>query len=233
MKAEIRLRADSPCCELKAAFGRGEDYSSLASFATADTEKLLPIENLGVTMELYILEVLHELRMLHQKMAPSDYIAVTAGFVSVLSFGVTVYQGYLARQHNRLSVRPHLDCMFYTIFPEPSSIVLENHGIGTAIIECITFSVKGASYKLTRSGLSGFLSSLPPEIVPECQYYFMGGQTCLRAGSSLKLLSIGNHEKSTTRQGQCVDLFSKIEITIEYRSMYGQRFLYEKKPLVS
>jgi len=39
-----------------------------------------------------------------QEMTPSETIAASAAVIALFSFGLTIWQAYIARKHNRLSV---------------------------------------------------------------------------------------------------------------------------------
>ena len=64
------------------------------------------------------------------------FFGENAGEVIALSaLGFAIWQGYIARRHNKLSVRPHLTFTSMLLDKEPHLTVnIKNNGLGTAII---------------------------------------------------------------------------------------------------
>ena len=54
---------------------------------------------------------------------------------------VTIWQGFLMRRHNRLSVRPMLRIDRYTVLGEKVGISIRNTGVGPAIIKSIEYVI--------------------------------------------------------------------------------------------
>ena len=76
----------------------------------------------------------------------SEIMAICAVIIALSALFVAVLQGYLARKHNRLSVKPHLEVIRNSFPSEPVSIVLKNHGTGPAIIKKIRVYVDKEAY---------------------------------------------------------------------------------------
>src|SRR3989344_2263262 len=67
--------------------------------------------------------------------------AIASAIIALCALGLSIWQGYLSRGHNRISVRPHLTMWTHKYHGDglyAADIV--NNGIGPAIIKC--FSVK-------------------------------------------------------------------------------------------
>lgn len=77
-------------------------------------------------------------------------LAIIVGFVSfvvaIVSCFATIYQGYLMREHNRLSVSPRLKLIPYLSYKNQNGIYLTNSGLGPAIITKITVRTDGKIY---------------------------------------------------------------------------------------
>lgn len=73
-----------------------------------------------------------------------DVVAYGAAVVALAALGVSIWQGMLTREHNRLSVLPvlfaHSD---FTLGTEDSGLFLANRGGGPAILKASTISVNG------------------------------------------------------------------------------------------
>ncbi|OUR82696.1 hypothetical protein A9Q75_05245 [Colwellia psychrerythraea] len=84
-------------------------------------------------------------------MDASDYIALASMLVAIVALVATLYQSHLSKEHNKLSVVPHLIVHRYTV-DESCKFTLENNGLGPAIIK---------EFKLVASGkeISGFIET--------------------------------------------------------------------------
>lgn len=70
-------------------------------------------------------------------------LAVLAVIVASLAMFVALWQGYLTREHNRLSLRPHLDLTWYFTGSSKSiGMSLSNDGAGPAAIKWIQLYIK-------------------------------------------------------------------------------------------
>ena len=69
--------------------------------------------------------------------------------VALLALGLTLWQGWLTRTHNRRSVRPHLDWRTHTARSDSGvsfRFLIRNTGIGPAIVRRRCFYLDGAPY---------------------------------------------------------------------------------------
>ena len=77
-------------------------------------------------------------------MNTSDYIALAASIIAMSALGVSIWQGYLARRHNILSVKPILQ--FTRNHLGKWVISLTNDGLGPALITRFTIEFYGQNY---------------------------------------------------------------------------------------
>lgn len=73
---------------------------------------------------------------------PETFIAVAALIVSLTAVIVGIYEAELQRAHDRAEVWPHLEVGTYTS-PKGVSIVLQNSGIGPAVVKAVVVTVDG------------------------------------------------------------------------------------------
>jgi hypothetical protein len=79
-------------------------------------------------------------------MTTETRIALTSAFVSVLALGLTMYEAWATRRHNRLSVKPALS--FDLVLDEEQCalvIRLRNNGLGPAVVRRYEMLVDGRS----------------------------------------------------------------------------------------
>ncbi|MEP0174781.1 MAG: hypothetical protein ABJD02_12425 [Paraglaciecola sp.] len=71
----------------------------------------------------------------------SDYIAICSVVIALSAMGVAIWQGYLARIHNQLSVQPKLQVN--TDIRNGLLYTLENQGLGPAIVKSFFIHIDG------------------------------------------------------------------------------------------
>jgi len=77
---------------------------------------------------------------------------ISSAVIALCALGLSIWQGCLARTHNRLSVRPHLTTWTHSDADKGFYVVeLINNGIGPAIIEEFTVKVDGGLVSGDRS----------------------------------------------------------------------------------
>jgi hypothetical protein len=79
----------------------------------------------------------------------SDYIAIASALVALLALGATVWQGFVTRQHNRLSVRPLLVwhvARGTSVAGAELVFIVKNRGIGPALITDRYFTVNNQRF---------------------------------------------------------------------------------------
>ena len=150
----------------------------------------------------------------------SDYISIASAAIALLAFGVAIWQGWIARAHNILSVTPLLhiniddtDGLKYSI---------ENHGLGPAIIKSFVIRVGNNVYENP-------VRNPYPEVIKsinlcgmEYEYFLPTNDSALLPDNPKILLSL----KFT---GINSDVYSysqveeKIEFEFQYQSIYKNK----------
>ncbi|MGD8779550.1 MAG: hypothetical protein PVH88_11390 [Ignavibacteria bacterium] len=150
-------------------------------------------------------------------------ISISAVFISLCAFGVAIWQGFITRTHNKLSVRPLLN--FSTRFTEDEFVLkLENQGIGPAIIS--TFDIKFSSSKIGNN---------PHEIAVKlceeldiihlgCSINFPSKNHVLSAGDEYEIFKTSGFNNDNNVKERIYNDMLLLEIKIEYMSMYNEKF---------
>jgi hypothetical protein len=73
---------------------------------------------------------------------PESFIAIAALIVSISAVAVGLYEASLQRHHDRAEVWPHVEIQIFTK-PTGANILVENTGIGPAIIQSAMATVDG------------------------------------------------------------------------------------------
>lgn len=154
-------------------------------------------------------------------MNTETYISITATAISLSAFGVAVWQGYLTRKHNRLSVKPMLH--FNTgIVGDDYVIELRNTGVGPAILkDCkITFNgnkigdnphhiIKNLFNKLGIEHLSGGA-------------YIPGENESMAPGDKHNIFKIYNLKYNEETKDRIINDILWLQIAIKYESIYSE-----------
>lgn len=161
-------------------------------------------------------------------------VEVTVESVLAMSaLGLTIYQAWLSRQHNRLSVKPHLVWDTQRNWTDAGLTLhlhIKNNGIGPAIIKDIQFFVdkrrfglrqidpveqvadqllKGTrNYQVQAQSLPGIGSSMPSQATIEIARIFLPGMKKQNEQAFIELLSRG-------------------DIKVKYECLYGRSFTME------
>lgn len=150
-------------------------------------------------------------------------IALASVVIALSALGVAIWQGYLMRKHNRLSLRPHLTFRQTLSEVNPQfALELPNNGIGPAIIKDFQvlldgeredqFEAQGWMALLDLIGLKG------RAIGASC-----GHDEFLAAGQSLQLIKYESLPAPIGIQ-ELRKALRRIEVHIEYHSVYGDRY---------
>lgn len=159
---------------------------------------------------------------------------VAALVVSLCALGLTVYQAYLSREHNRISVRPSLST-FYDIDPAPDnpritlvSIKLKNSGLGPAVIKSFEILVEGEAvtvkspdemHRLVLKHLTGHIVEDRCRFVVLVKHYVMAQD----ASEEIALIAIRD---ITLEQSE---VLKKLALRVSFESAYGEPFTYDTR----
>jgi hypothetical protein len=150
----------------------------------------------------------------------SDYISIASAAIALFAFGVTIWQGWIARAHNILSVTPLLHMSIDDTDGLKYSI--ENHGLGPAIIKSFVIRVGNNVYEnpvrdpyleviktinLCSMEYEYFLPTKDSALLPENPKILL----------SLKFTGINSDMYSYSQAEE------KIEFVVQYQSIYRKK----------
>ncbi len=109
-------------------------------------------------------------------------LGISAMIISILTLAIFIYQTDIMRVQSKLSVKPRLD--FTTVEGNNDSIiilqeVIQNKGLGPAIIDSIYFNYQGKYYPLN---IEKLLKEQAPKTL---EYGYLSQQATLSKGSTL------------------------------------------------
>jgi hypothetical protein len=157
-----------------------------------------------------------------------------AELIALSALILAIWQGYVARLHNKLTVQPHLILETLIQWDEPQlSIFLENVGIGPAIIENYYVYIDGVSQDTSKKSL---LQEVAQKLnIPNRKYG--GGKLympdeAVTSGSKELIFKVvtkeGRDEAFTNIIAQ--EEIERLQIIIKYKSLYGKTFKVKLHP---
>ena len=154
----------------------------------------------------------------------SDIIAVCAGVVALLAMFATFWQATLARSHNRLSVKPHIDWSSDHQYGKPLTLVLTNHGLGPAIVELLEYQINGITCAITHSKLPPIMADLLSQLPIPCTWTTLTPGTPISPNQSVNLFVLDPDPKLLGEHEAADKFVQSINFSLKYRSIYGELF---------
>jgi hypothetical protein len=149
-------------------------------------------------------------------------LSVSAIVIALASVGVSVWEGYETRLHNRLSVRPKIE-IIGDVEQTCFGLAILNNGLGPAVIRDNNILLDGKPFD--RRGLGGLdvlLDSLglPGRLAAKG---VLDAGTTVPSGDRENLFFL--NRQATDDLAAIIDKIEKrVRIEIHYTSMYGERF---------
>lgn len=156
-------------------------------------------------------------------MTSESIVAWASIAIALSALGVAIWQGYLMRKHNRLSLRPHLTFKQMLSEANPQfSLELQNNGLGPAIIK--RFQVLLDKEQKEHFEALGWLALLDLiGLKGRAVGAFCDSEEFLAAGQSLQLIKYESlPSPMSTRELQ--QALKRIDVHIEYQSVYGDKY---------
>lgn len=182
----------------------------------------------------------HRINQLHRhleypilKFSNSDVIAFAAAVIALCSLGATIWQGWIARSHNRRSVRPIFGWLRKTTTGQSGTILCfsaRNVGIGPGIVKAQSFTVAGRKFDPIEGGdyvrdvVAEALGPSIPYVLRE--HGLLGVDSAIPPGGHWIIAEI----EFVGMNKQQVDELEKqinVEFTLHYECIYGGRHILQ------
>lgn len=153
--------------------------------------------------------------------------------IAMCALGLTVWQTRVTREHNRLSVKPHLNTE-RVITHNPTTLIvnLANNGLGPAIIDKFGFCLRDGS-PLPYLGDSSLLHTMAlffteyPEDELDIVTFHMRENYAIAAGEKKELLKIVFKCESPPLEDLIDKQLKKVRLVVKYKSIYKETFEYD------
>lgn len=160
------------------------------------------------------------------QLSNSDWIAISSAVVAICALVTSIWQGYLSRRHNVLSVRPHLEVVVTSSIHGTNHLALKNGGLGPAVLDSVQFvHRKGSINILSGASYMEFLRLLALDLGEvEVRWYVPDQHSIVSQGESIQLLAVSCNENTNALSLKAAfdTAFSETTVAVEYRCMYGK-----------
>lgn len=156
-------------------------------------------------------------------------ISISAIFIALCALGVSIWEGYETRKNNRLSMTPKLEFFISWIVGDNlTGISIQNNGLGPAIINTCEIHFEDKVYSVTEfaelvGGIIAKDEQAPKNIrINGCDLSHNSTFIATEKVPFIWLNEDSSKYKENIRYLQ--KLISKINIKIEYKSIYNQKY---------
>lgn len=149
---------------------------------------------------------------------------ITAAFALFAS----IWQGWVARTHNKLSVTPHL-AISSTIYFENGIVefLMSNNGVGPAVVTFYGAMIDGirTPFRSAKDSAEAFSKlGVRDKTYAPAHVIFAEGEY-LKVGERGIILSFSHTAKNNEYREKVITCMSRFEFLIEYECVYGRKFV--------
>lgn len=157
------------------------------------------------------------------------YKDIATVLISLSALGLTIWNGYMSRMHNKMSQRPILSSQRTYTTNDPSYKII-NCGNGIAVIDKTYYYLNGKEVSLQEflRSYAKYITSKGGGDKSTCQTADDG--TILRVDSEIALFK--SILPNNTSLQISLELEKKYAVKIEYSSIYGEKFEYISSSLI-
>jgi len=157
-------------------------------------------------------------------MNPELSIALGSAVIALAALGATIWQGFLTRRHNRLSVTPLLKLDRVVAHNKEIAVILKNTGVGPAIIQ--TYDIKVDGNLIQGRGIARMRAALDSLGLENYSFeiYTPFSDEALAVGESTTLF-ISSPNSTDGERKQIRAVVPRIQFIIRYKSIYGDESL--------
>jgi S-formylglutathione hydrolase FrmB len=156
----------------------------------------------------------------------SDVIAICAVIVAVSALAVSIWQAWLMRQYQVLSVKPHLDVSLSASQTNGNAFVVyfPNAGVGPAFIESIEVRLGNVKQSIqTENDIRTLIGLLVNTNELKYSFQIVDENSAISSGDRIDFLSVSaSNDPSILTQLRST--LRKAEIEVRYSCLYGHSY---------
>ena len=159
-----------------------------------------------------------------KKSKPWNWEAATALFISGLALATSIWQGYAAQKHARLSVTPFMQTEVHETRDSVWELTLTNKGVGPAMIEKITYEWAGKNYG---EEVMDVVQAVTQKSKLGNVMYSTMGETIFSPNESHVLIHLTGADVCAKMHAS----FASVKLTITYTSIYEEKWINENNTI--
>ncbi|MDP2447372.1 hypothetical protein [Pseudomonas sp.] len=158
-------------------------------------------------------------------------ISIASAVIALSALGISLWQGYLLMQHNRVSIKPHIDFYLNSSLKEGSGIKISNCGLGPAIFNSLSAKIGSTSYELESSQA---IQDFGKALINKPANYSL--ETCaphdecaLAVGEEMNIVEFIPKEDAHEFNRLLSSRLYSVTLRLEYTCLYGKKHVSEHK----
>ncbi len=155
------------------------------------------------------------------KLINDNASSLIGGLIAFTAVLIAVRTNQISREHNKLSVRPHVDSICSVRPNVPVSLKIINHGPGIALIDNLIFSFDGIEIGSLKQIAE---IALTQNVGLKYDFHNISINTSLAVDSNVNLVTITNSNESIANHNNAVEFIHKLKFKLTYESIYKEKF---------
>ena len=154
-------------------------------------------------------------------------VSIASLVVALCALGFTAWQTSVQREHNRVSVRPHLFSFKARDWHNNLAklqVLLTNNGLGPAFINNFEIYYKGQRYEADAA-----ISSALGELSKNSSRTILGNDYAMSANETKVLLAVSFPANSEEKIDEVEAKLNELDLLIEYSSAYEKMKPYDSR----
>lgn len=150
---------------------------------------------------------------------------ISSAVIALCALGLSIWQGCLARTHNRLSVRPHLTTWTHSDAEKGFyAVELINNGIGPAVIEEFTVKVDGMPIYGDRTEvIEKTLKIVLPNLPYRSQQSYLANGYVMAPKERCTIFAVQFTGQPLPSKEFAQHAMNRGDLEISYKSFYGEK----------
>lgn len=165
------------------------------------------------------------------ELSSSDIIAICASIVAISALATSIWQAYMTRKHNHLSLRPHLNLELSQSMGKPIYCGITNDGIGPGFIQSYEIICDGKPHEIVNyNDYKNVFEQIGVKF-DEISHFVksFNKDTSIAPDKDLRLFVFPSTETDDNHHKLIKSNLPRLEILIKYKCIYGNEFVLNEK----
>ena len=166
------------------------------------------------------------------ELTPSEITSVCAVIIAIAALSTSIWQAFLTRKHNRLSVTPSITTTSTVVAGEPVSCIFENHGVGPATIMSVKLSYGNNNFEIKNyEDFKSFFRSVNINLDDDIAHTVTATMSpaTLAPGKSITFFNFPDSGDDPELYSSLLKTMDTLEIELTYKCIYGVSYTSSTK----